>query len=43
MKLESVRVQVAQNHSLELLKFVSNSWFLNHEKRADTCEGGACE
>lgn len=43
MKLESVRVQVAQNHSLELLKFVSNSWFQNHEKCANTCEDATKE
>ena len=38
MKLEGIRGQVVQNHSLELLKFVSNRWLQNHEKRAHTCE-----
>ena len=43
MKLEGIRGQVVQNHSLDVLKFVSNSWFQNHDKCADTCEDGACE
>jgi hypothetical protein len=43
VKLESVRVQIAQNHSLELLKFVSNSWFQNHEKCDEACEDATKE
>lgn len=43
MKLEGGLVQVVQNHSLDVLKLVSKSWFQNHEKCDERCEDATKE